>query len=124
MMRNDRIGLDLDRKNRFELLRRYFNAKNLGKVIVTETRHGFHLRIFVERDIPLEKTLELRRILGDDAERLGYDELKLQVGLEDWIDTLFEVKKDFDGIITFEREINPLLEASLTRIPAIKRRRR
>jgi len=113
-MRENRIGVDLDGKNRFRLLKAYFNALNLGEVIVSETRRGYHLRIL--KRVPVEKALEIRRYLGDDVERLGYDELKLEMGLIEWVDTLFEIKKDVDGKITREKRINPLAEPFWSKI--------
>lgn len=125
VLRNNRIGTDLDRKSRFLMLKMFIKATYIPivfAILTTETRHGFHLRIFTSRQVTMEEALHIRRMLGDDPERLGYDELKIVCGLEDWVDTLFEEKMDYDGKVTVEEEINPLMEASLTKIPSLKRR--
>jgi hypothetical protein len=119
-IRNKRIGIDLDSKNRLRLLMTYLNASRYGKVKVYETKKGYH--IIIER--PWNNTNEnmlIRQILGDDPERLDYDELKQRLELNEFIDTMFEVKKE-KGKISREIEINPLSEAYLTQFSPIRRR--
>jgi len=119
-MREVRIGVDLDSNNRFQMLKTYFNAKQFGQVDVYKTRHGFHVRI--HRQVGLAENLQIRRLLGDDAERLGWDEIKLLIGLDDWVDTLFNEKMGSDGQIGKEELINPLSEAFLTKYTPKRRR--
>jgi hypothetical protein len=121
MERRSRIGLDLDGKNRFRLLKAYFNALKLGKVNVYETEHGYHLKI--EKALSPEENIQVRMILGDDPERLAYDELKLRLGLTEFIDTLFTAKRHGDGKISREFPINPLSEALFTKYTPRRPRR-
>ena len=47
LIRNACLGIDIDTKNPFELVRRYYNAKYITgkKVVIEETEKGYHLRI-------------------------------------------------------------------------------
>ena len=47
LMENACLGIDIDTKNPFELVRRYYNAKYItGKeVVIEETKKGYHLRV-------------------------------------------------------------------------------
>jgi hypothetical protein len=115
----ERIGIDLDSKNRLRLLITYLNARRYGKVKIFETNKGYH--ILIERPWNPEENIILRQILGDDPERLDYDDLKQRLKLIEFIDTMFEVKKD-NGKISREVEINPLSEAYLTQFSPRRRR--
>ncbi|MEM3703354.1 MAG: hypothetical protein QXX79_02885 [Candidatus Bathyarchaeia archaeon] len=99
------IGIDLDTKNEFMLLKTVLNARRLGRVSVTETHRGYHIRI--HRNLPLEKAMEVRRALGDCPERLAFDEMKIKLGLYDMVDTLFEAKASWDGVWRKEEPKEP-----------------
>jgi len=118
LSRESRIGIDLDSNNRFQMLKTYFNASHLGKVEVYKTRKGFH--VIVRRRTDLARRLEIRRMLGDDPERFGWDETKMWLGLYDWIDTLFNVKRHVDGRIYSEEQVNPFSEAWKITLPCRK----
>ena len=93
------IGIDIDSKNKFRLLKAYFNSASIAEVEVTSTFHGFHLRIGKRAGI--DEQMQIRLIIGDCKGRVWIDELKIRAGLFDIIDTLFEFKKtaDADGKI-------------------------
>jgi len=70
-----RLTIDLDEPSQFQLLKTYFNLKRLGLEMEIETsaRKGWHFIIY---GIPLsqEQVLELRRLHGDDLNRILFDE--------------------------------------------------
>jgi len=101
------VGVDIDGGRR-KMLQCYFNAKQFGEVTVMETRHGYHLYILVDRELTVEENFYMRRVLGDDWQRLQYDELKRDLGLIDFIDTLFVTKRERDGSTYHVKEIDPL----------------
>jgi len=106
------IGLDIDQRNHFRILKAYFNAKAIcpGKhIAVVGTAHGFHVRIPTKvKDI--WKIHQVRLLLGDCKGRLSFDELKLQMGLFELYDTLFESKKSGEEEWNDEEPINVLAE--------------
>ena len=91
------------------MLKAYFNLLYLfpnSKIIVEETRQGYHVKATgIERST--EQNLEVRRGLGDDAMRLKYDEFKHRIGLDEFVDTCFTMKKNRFGIYIVQ-ETNPL----------------
>lgn len=100
------LGIDLDEKCRWSLLVRYFNLKNAfpnEDIVVYETRHGYHLVL------PNVKTdLELRRIYGDDAMRIEFEEIRSKAHNREPQDILFHVKRvirDGKTVSTFTREV-------------------
>lgn len=114
ILRNTRIGIDIDSKNRFRLLKTYFNARYLfgDKIRVFETNHGYHLRVYVKNKPMPELSLLVRAILGDDPKRLYVDERRLRAEDFEDIDTLFSVKSKNQ-----EREINVFSEQFYLLIP-------
>jgi len=102
------IGVDLDTKNRFNMLKTYFNGLRLGETRVYETNHGFHVKI--EKLVNVDENMEARRTLGDDIKRLEIDEKKIDIGLFRFVDTLFTHKKYPDGSTSEEVLIDPLAE--------------
>ena len=120
MKRIVRIGVDLDSKNMFRLLKTYFNGLRFGRVDVKETRNGFHIRIFTRKTFSIKEKLNIRRLLGDDPERLGWDEIKLIMGAERFIDTLFEVKRINGKVVSREEPFNPLSLPWWSKCPARK----
>lgn len=102
------IGLDLDSKNVFGLLKAYFNSASIARVEITSTRQGFHLRI--RKHVGIMKQLQIRANLGDCKGRLKFDEMKIRAGLYELVDTLFEFKKTGkDGVWTEEEPIENVL---------------
>ncbi len=91
------VGIDIDNHSGYELLKTYLNARKYGRVRTWYTKHGFHLIIYLNKSISIKDTIMLRRILGDDIKRLWFDEIKIELGLTNLIDTLFEWKKYPDG---------------------------
>jgi len=104
--RKHRIGIDIDSKNQFEMLKRYFNSKRFGESLVYETKHGYHIQIYKKNRTSKENML-IRHILNDCNNRLDLDVGRLNENLDDIIETLFEYKKidDDEGVETL---INPL----------------
>jgi hypothetical protein len=103
--RRERIGVDLDHPSIFQLLKTFFNAKRLGDVHVYQTGRGYHLKIL--RPLPRELNLHVRAALGDDPQRLQWDEEKLKLGAGELVDTLFNYKVK-NGERTGEEYVNPL----------------
>jgi len=85
------LGVDLDKKCRWELLLCYFNLKNAfpdEEIITYETKHGYHIVL------PNIKTdLELRRIYGDDAMRIEFEEKRSLSHNRKTQDILFHTKR-------------------------------
>lgn len=112
VIRKNRVGIDIDSNNMFNLLKTYFNAKRFGEVGVYKTNGGFHIHINMpNRTKPMN--LHIRRILGDCKNRLIIDEQKYLLGME--IEFLFRYKAYFDknGRIKYESVeelFNPLSE--------------
>ena len=102
------IGLDLDSKNVFRLLKVYFNSTSIARVEVSSTRQGFHLRI--RKRVGIMKQMQIRANLGDCKGRLEFDELKIRAGLFELVDTLFEYKKpEKEKVWTKEESIENVL---------------
>lgn len=89
-------------------------------VEVLETGHGFHLKIWKSHSV--DENIEVRRMLGDDPDRLFIDELRRRIGLEHWIDTLFSFKRE-KGKVTREEPYNILSLPFWSRLPAKKKRK-
>ena len=57
------IGIDLDSHNQLQLLKRFFNAKQIARVEVKQTQHGYHFRIFkrasIRQNLQLDIILEI-----------------------------------------------------------------
>lgn len=83
-----RLGVDLDGKNRCKLLIAYFRARQICRnVEVYESRRGYHLR--VKRPFTPLRALEIRRNLGDDPQRIKFDERRIAAGTTVGFDVLF-----------------------------------
>lgn len=120
--RAPRIGVDLDSPAEWVLLKTYLNATGFfphSRVEIKRTGHGFHIRIF-ETCEDIEKNLDVRRNLGDDPNRLMFDEYrKLVPQLHDWVDTCFMWKIQ-KGKLTWEEPCNVLALPFNDRFPARK----
>lgn len=70
-----RVTVDLDNPSQLQLLKTYFNMKQLGEVevCISSSGKGYHL---IVSGLPLtfQKALELRRLLTDDNNRIWFDE--------------------------------------------------
>lgn len=70
-----RVTVDLDYPSQFQLLKTYFNMKQLGCVEICESSggKGYHL---IVNGLPItpQQSIELRRWLGDDQNRIHFDE--------------------------------------------------
>jgi len=73
---------------------------------VRTTRHGFHIKICKQATI--QEDIEVRRLLGDDPQRLFYSERHIRWGMPDWtIDVLFDMKQNSISK-SYTREIRPI----------------
>ena len=98
------LGIDLDTKNQFKLLKTYFNARWIanklgGKVEVYETNKGYHIKI-----VGVKTNLFHRLGLGDDPERIYLSELR--GGYEHADDVLFNLKKLGSKVISREEKLD------------------
>jgi hypothetical protein len=113
------IGIDVDGKNQLRMLKRYFNAQNIGRVEIKETQHGFHIRIFKRASI--RQNIQSRLYLGDCIGRLQFDDMKIYfLKLPEWFDTLFEGKRNRGGKWHFEEDFDPLSLPFFSQFPAKK----
>jgi hypothetical protein len=105
--RKHRIGIDIDNKNQFELLKRYFNCRNIfNKVIVLESLKGYHIHVMLKDRTP-ETNLHIRDIINDCEGRMSLDYGRYIEGEHDIMETMFfdkRVGKEKGG----ETLINPL----------------
>ncbi|HUW48853.1 MAG TPA: hypothetical protein VMW36_08960 [Patescibacteria group bacterium] len=86
------ITIDIDSKDRANLLDKYRKALRFGKTQVTETVKGFHLRISSHVEDPWE-ILRIRHLIGDDTKRIEHDKVLIQLGHPELANRLFEAKK-------------------------------
>jgi hypothetical protein len=108
------------------------NSARLGVVDVRATNHGYHYRITKQGlgKYPRATRRALRALLGDDSNRLYFEELELLHGITDWEDTLFEAKRGRDGKWHFEEPVDNVLAmpfwstARATKRPAKPRKNR
>lgn len=100
------ITIDIDTKDRANLLDKYGKALKYGRTTVTETRKGFHLRIRSDIEDPLE-ILRIRKLLGDDPKRLQHDKVLIELGHQELANRLFQWKK-VDGHFLKEKPFDIL----------------
>lgn len=119
--RRRRIGLDLDKPSRLELMRAYWNAKHFfpdSKVELKRTGKGYHIRIHKKHE--LKENLDVRRALLDDPNRIKFDEKRIRhPKLHGWVDTLFKTKKR-NGQITKEKPYSIMMDPFWSRLPCRK----
>lgn len=85
------LGVDLDKKCRWELLLCYFNLRDAfpdEDIAVYETKHGYHLVL-----PNVETDLEVRRIFGDDAMRIEFEDVRSKAHNREPQDILFHTKR-------------------------------
>jgi len=96
----NRVGLDLDYYDLpsvIELKRRILKEEEqngLTQVLVFKTKHGYHLELIYNRDIPPEENFLIREKYGDCERRLEYSQRRYML-LGDCYDILFHEKKGF-----------------------------
>ena len=86
------ITVDIDDKSKQTLLAAYHKALKYGTTKVTETTHGWHLRIDSDIEDPME-IIRIRRIIGDDPKRIEHDLVFIEVGHPELANRLFEWKR-------------------------------
>lgn len=102
-MPTDFIGVDIDsashgivRHDPLRMLMALINAHYMypsTPIEVRTTRKGFHIKIWKQASV--QEDIEVRRLLGDDRERLWYSEEHLSWGMPDFtIDVLFNSKEN------------------------------
>lgn len=127
--RSKRISIDIDKDHLkvepLKVLRVYFAMKQIFpnvEISVEKTLKGFHVKavgIPIKR-ISVAKRIQIREILGDDPERIKYDQFKLKHGLIHLTETLFEAKIQPGGQFTIAQTINPIASPSVSKVPAKK----
>ncbi len=115
-----RIGVDLDRPSRLQLLKTWFNACYFfSEVEVKATENGYHFRIRIINTV--DENIHVRRNLSDDPGRLRFDEVRRQnPELHSMIDTLFSVKWRRGKVISKEKPCNIFSEPFITKMPSRK----
>ena len=103
----------------FFILKKFFPK---SQVKTERTRHGFHIIAVGEEieNIPVDKRIVIREMLGDDAQRLQNDKKKLSEGRFYAVDTLFMMKTGFDEVLGFSEQIDPVALPFASKIPAKK----
>jgi len=85
-----RVGVDLDSHCGYTLILAYVRAMLFGDVRTFYTKHGFHLEVNLWESIEPNRSLDIRRCIGDDADRLAVDEYRVNIsGDTRRLDTLF-----------------------------------
>jgi hypothetical protein len=108
------------------MLEKFFNASNIARTEIKETKNGFHIRIFKRAGI--RQNIQIRLHLGDCKGRLQFDDIKIYfLKLASWFDTLFIAKctRDNDawngqGKWHFEQDFAPLSLPFFSKFPAKK----
>lgn len=76
-------------------------AMRVGRIIQARyTKRGYHLKIYLPRQVGFWRTIEIRYFVGDDPRRMFYDIARHHSGGR-MLDTLFDVKKEgvpIDGV--------------------------
>ena len=112
----DYISVDIDSASHgirnhdpYLMLIAYLNARYMFPNVpiqVKTTRKGFHIKI--KKRASVQEDIEIRRLLGDDSERLWYSEQHAIWNMPAFtIDVLFE-SKEGHGRMTYTREIRPI----------------
>jgi hypothetical protein len=103
--------VDHDTKSELLLLKTVINGSRFGAVDVRASNHGYHYRITKDGlgRYPRKTRRALRCLLGDDSNRLYFEELEMLHGIMDWEDTLFEAKRGRDGKWHFEKPVDNVL---------------
>ena len=115
-MVTDYIGIDIDsmshgivKHDPTKMLISLINARYMfpnTPIEVRTTRKGFHIKI--RKKVSVQEDIQIRRLLGDDPERLFWSERHLEWNMPDWtIDVLFNSKQRLN-MKNYTRVIEPL----------------
>jgi hypothetical protein len=119
------FGVDIDSKSELRLLMTYLNASRFGKTTVASTQHGYHYRVHTKFECSRETAMELRKLLGDDNNRIAFEELEIHRGITDWYDTLFVGKLGKDGHWHYEQNVDNVLALPFqSKVKPIKKERK
>ncbi len=95
----DYITVDIDDLNFYRLFYAYLNAKEILKDNIKEIKtfwspsgRGFHLKIFLNKPIPLIDNIIFRAVLLDDPHRIRYSLKKYFMGVYSGVDICFDYK--------------------------------
>lgn len=91
-----RIGLDIDStiepEETEQLIKdKYKNLVGHYDVYLSSSGKGLHFEIYLKKPIDINKSFEIREILGDDKKRLAFSKADLLRGWD--FDILFKYKK-------------------------------
>ena len=91
-MKVDSFGIDLDTKDPDILAKSSKRAREYGKILIKESKNGYHIRVKLKEELPVIQTFWLRLFCMDDERRLLYDLLRFVSG-SDHIDILWDNKQ-------------------------------
>jgi len=93
-VREDRISIDIDNFNQFNMLKTYYNMKHCfgENVIIKETRHGYHIMAH-KKDRTVEENLHYRLMFCDCTNRSELDHFRYIYDEPELTETLFLVKQ-------------------------------
>jgi hypothetical protein len=92
-----------------------FGQLCVQSIDVRRTRHGFHIRIFVENKIPPMQGVLLQLALGSDYRRECLNYNRIASSLESW-NVLFYQKFDSVGRILSEERPDPQLSRTIAKL--------
>ena len=105
----ERESFDLDKHDSLRLLAVYYNLRYLGfHPKVARTHKGFHVTF--NSSASRKRLLELRRIMGDDPNRIWLSEQRLHRKCHVTFDLCFAFKHQRDGTETREEDTREPLE--------------
>ena len=115
-MPTDYIGIDIDsyshgivKHDPTKMLISYLNARFMfpdTRIEVRTTRKGFHIKIC--KQVSVEEDIQVRRLLGDDPERLFWSEKHIAWNMPEWMaDVLFD-SKERNGKRSYTKIIKPI----------------
>lgn len=87
----DKIGIDIDTKDKQVLETVLEKSREYGNITVKETKHGYHILISLDKEITYNQSFWIRFIIGDDRNRLLFDLLRFINGNKR-IDVLWDKK--------------------------------
>ena len=91
-MKVDSFGIDLDTKDPVILAKSSKRAREYGKILIKESKNGYHIRVKLDKKMNVKQTFWLRLFCMDDERRLLYDLLRFVNG-SNHIDILWDDKQ-------------------------------
>ena len=86
------IKIDLDHNKRRAVRKIKLIVMLFDKVLVRRSANGgYHVKIFLDQDLPVGEILKLRKMLGDDVRRIELDKERIKHGIVNF-DVLFDEK--------------------------------